>query len=949
MAWNVQSLCNKVDEVVSILSDNHIEIAFISETWFSNQTNTTTSLIKLAGFNIAHCFRSKRGGGVGILWHKNLDKQVKVTRTSSDFSTFQYQSLLFHGKFKITLICLYRLQETSFSLFIQELHSLLTDVDPSHSLVLTGDFNVHFENNESGEVRKLIDITSSFGLSQFVVGPTHEHGHTLDLIFANSFDFQIKIVDPVSYSISDHFPLFFELPNVAKRNNLLKKNMVTFRNLKNVDIPSFASDLGTSLSSMLICAEDSSFAELLNVYNNTLDLELNKVAPLQSKAFPISSAPPWIDAEYRFNRASRRRLESKWRKSKLPEDKTEYVSQRKFCANMCNEKRCSYYKNLIASKKGDQRALYSIVNGLFDKNKSSCTLPEHNNPKELANTINDFYVNKVDTLRSKIPLSNHDYISSTTSNFNGTPLDSFRPVTEAELSDILNKSGIKTSFHDKLPAKILKQVIDELIPYLCTLVNKSLLFGSCDGIKESTIVPLLKKAGLDPEILKNYRPVSDLLFLSKLIERAAGKQLNEHMGVNNLHSKYQHAYKVSHSTETLLLCIVNDILIAFNNNTGVIMLVIDLSAAFDTVDIDKMLHILRSDIGVSGTALTWFESFLRGRKQQVLIGQSLSEFREVSFGVPQGSVLGPVLFNIYIRSLFDVIKNCGFSTSGYADDNNALQSFALHFQYDLITLQLPELMSQIKNWMNEHFLKLNPDKTEIIVFLPENLRGKPFINGAFIEGECIRFSNTVKTLGFNLDRFLNMEYHVNSTVSLCYKLLGDVARVRHLLSDSDTESLVHSIVGSRLDYCNSLLYGLNKSVLYKYQCVQNYAARIVSKRNKRQSVSDVLIKLHWLPVERRIIFKLLTFTFKILNGMAPECFASFVSIRDNDNHLLHNVYLNSSYGRRSFTYAAPRFWNALPVNIRSCASLDTFKRLTKHYLFNHFSVFKSSAFIYHQI
>ena len=614
---------------------------------------------------------------------------------------------------------------------------------------------------------------------------------------------------------------------------------------------------------------------------------------------------------------------------------------------MCDEKRSAYYKNLIASKKGDQRALYSIVNRLFDKNKSTSTLPEHEDTKVLANTFNDFYIDKVDLLRSKIPLTNQNTIPNSTNSFRGTLFGSFKPVTETELRDILKTGGIKTSFHDKLPANILKQVIDELIPHLCTLVNKSLSTGSCDGIKESIIVPLLKKAGLDPDILKNYRPVADLLFLSKLTERAAGKQLYEHMTLSDLHCKHQHAYKAFHSTETLLLCIVNDILIAFDNNRAVILLFIDLSAAFDTVDIDKMLHILESDIGISGIALKWFESFLRGRNQHVLIKQSLSESREVNFGVPQGSVLGPVLFNIYTRSLFDVIKNCGFSTSGYADDNNALQSFSLHCEYDLITEQLPKLMSLIKDWMNAHFLKINPDKTEVIVFLPENLRNKQIINGAFLEGECIRFSNTVKSLGLNLDRCLNMEHHVNSTVSLCYKLLSDVSCVRHLLSDEDTESLVHSIVSSRLDYANSILYGINKSLLKKYQCVQNYAARIISKRSKRQSVSDVLTKLHWLPIEKRIIFKLLTFTYKILNGLAPECFATFISIRDN--YLLDNVYLNSSYGRRSFTYTAPRFWNALPFNIRSCVSLDIFKRLTKNYLFNHFSVFKSDAFIYHQV
>ena len=382
--------------------------------------------------------------------------------------------------------------------------------------------------------------------------------------------------------------------------------------------------------------------------------------------------------------------------------------------------------------------------------------------------------------------------------------------------------------------------------------------------------------------------------------------------------------------------------------SAVLLLFIDLSAAFDTVDIAKLLHILRSDIGISGTALKWFESFLSGRKQQVLIEQSLSDYREVNFGVPQGSVLGPVLFNIYTRSLFKVIENCGFGTGGYADDNNVSQSFSLLFQFHVITSQLPKLMTLIKDWMNEYFLKINPDKTEIIVFLPENMREEQLIYGAFLEGECIRFSNTVRSLGFNLDRFLNMEEHANSTVSLCYKLLGDVKCVRHLLSDKDTESLVHSIVSSRLDYGNSLLYGINKNVLQKYQHVQNYAARIISKRNKRQSVTDVLRKLHWLPIEQRIIFKLLTFTYKILNGMAPESFSTLISIRDKDNFLLNNVYLNSSYGRRSYKYAAPRFWNALPLNIRSSMSLDIFKRLAKNHLFNNFSTFKSSAFMYHQ-
>ena len=139
---------------------------------------------------------------------------------------------------------------------------------------------------------------------------------------------------------------------------------------------------------------------------------------------------------------------------------------------------------------------------------------------------------------------------------------------------------------------------------------------------------------------------------------------------------------------------------------------------------------------------------------------------------------------------------------------------------------------------------------------------------------------------------------------------------------------------------------MNKSVIQKLQKVQNAAARLISKRKKRESVRDVLIDLHWLPVEQRIIFKLLVLTYKIINGLAPESLCSLLSVRSADAFLLNNVYLDTTYGRRSFTYAAPRFWNALPLNIRASTSIDVFKSQTKHLLFNDFTVFKSKAFIY---
>ena len=155
--------------------------------------------------------------------------------------------------------------------------------------------------------------------------------------------------------------------------------------------------------------------------------------------------------------------------------------------------------------------------------------------------------------------------------------------------------------------------MDSLLPTICDLVNKSLSSGNIDGVKEALIVPILKKAGLDNEDLKNYRPVSNLVFVSKLIERVVLKRLNAHMEMNNLHVKSQYGYMQFHSTETLMLRLVNDVLIGFDSNNATIVLLLDLSAAFDTVDTGKLLDILNKEIGVTGTALKWFQSFLVSR------------------------------------------------------------------------------------------------------------------------------------------------------------------------------------------------------------------------------------------------------------------------------------------------------------------------------------------------
>ena len=218
-----------------------------------------------------------------------------------------------------------------------------------------------------------------------------------------------------------------------------------------------------------------------------------------------------------------------------------------------------------------------------------------------------------------------------------------------------------------------------------------------------------------------------------------------------------YAYVKKHSTEHLLLKVVNDLYLAFDKNQPSVVVLLDLSAAFDTVDHDKLLHILESEIGITGIALKWFSSFLKGRSQKVMIGEECSEILELLFGVPQGSVLGPILFKIYIRSLYKYVEPTKFTIEGFADDHQLIKRFMISMQVHALGDDIRNLMNRIATWMNGYFLCLNQGKTNILVIAPPSIHPEIIIRGVFIENVCIRFVDSAKNLGVIIDSVLSFE------------------------------------------------------------------------------------------------------------------------------------------------------------------------------------------------
>ena len=239
--------------------------------------------------------------------------------------------------------------------------------------------------------------------------------------------------------------------------------------------------------------------------------------------------------------------------------------------------------------------------------------------------------------------------------------------------------------------------------------------------------------------------------------------------------------------------------------------------------------------------------------------------------------------------------------------------------------------------------------TEILLLCPSSLNREVIIQGVIYEEQCIRFSTEVKNVGVWLDKNLRMDKHVNHITSHCYKILKDIGRISKCLDRIHLERLVHAVISSRIDYCNSIFMNLSKENIYKLQKVQNAAARLILGRRKRDSATEALKQLHWLNVEARVTFKVLLIVYKVIYGLCLQEFElryKGFNGRPDDFLLLQTPTFNTAYGKRVFAYHGSRLWNALPTNVRAEGNIEQFKRSVKTILFEGNEELKRRAFRY---
>ncbi len=587
-----------------------------------------------------------------------------------------------------------------------------------------------------------------------------------------------------------------------------------------------------------------------------------------------------------------------------------------------------YFSDLIEKNCHSPRILFKTINAAV--NPSVGLYPTSS--LFMCDTFLTFFVDKIRDIRLNIVPSLYD---PSVPPICTSILYQFEPVTLPFLQDIVGQLKPSGSALDVLPPKFFKDIFEVIGSNVQMIMNNCIVNGFVpEEMKHAIIHPLLKKPNLDPTVLSNCRPVSTLSFMSKILEKIVFHQLQSFLNGNKIFEAFQSGFRKYHSTETALVKVLNDILLIAGKS--MVLVLLDLSAAFDTVDHAVLISRLEHCAGIRGNALKWFQSYLYNRSFSVNIGEFMTGAAPLTCGVPQGSILAPVLFSLYMLPLRSIFKKHNISFHCYADDTQIY----LPLESEKRGMDnLLACLADVKAWMSVNFLHLNENKTEIIVFESSDA----FSSSCLDFGLLSPFVKPlVKNLGVFFDSSLKFDKQISSVVKTSFFHLRVLAKVKPFFSFKDFEKVIHAFVSTRLDYCNSIYMGINQSSLARLQMVQNAAARLLTGVRKREHITPVLISLHWLPVHFRIDFKVLLLVFKCLNGLAPEYLSDLLSIHNPVRSLRssNQRQLNVPWARlklrgdRAFSIAAPKPWNSLPVYIRTASMVHDFKGKLKTYLFS---------------
>lgn len=926
---NIRAANSNFDEFLLFLSSlkTKFSIIVLTETWL----NHGREWVDIAGYRSYHSVREgKRGGGVTILVDEGLVFELCDSLSVIDplFETCAVEMRSRNSRFIV--LGVYRPPGNSIHEFNEHFFPFLDrrEIISSKSFIL-GDFNVDLNVSEDDNVSSFINEFRSLHFLPKITLPTRVTASTatcIDHVWVNTL--QSCRPGIFSVNISDHYPIFIVAPCAANDRGLSR---IEFRCCNADNIRNFVDGTRSLVAGF-------SRYQALDVHLKC-KLFCDKLFAVYNEACPVKT-----------KLISCRRLENPWLTDGLLRCiNRKHQLYKQYLAGEIDHSLCQEYKNILsmaiktAKKKyysnafdsslGSSRKTWQNIKTLM---KSASVKPKDitvelgnetsNDPKRVSNAFNDYFISIADRLAENIPPSNVDPLRFLTPQCNSFVC---LPTDSNEVCRVIRSFPNKGCPPNAIPSFCYKHVAEMIAPIICDLINCSFESGEFpDILKIARVIPIFKAGSKSS--LCNYRPISTLHFISKIFERVMYSRLDKYICRFNLLTDGQFGFRKDLSTSDAVLQFTDAVYNTFNSKKYLISVLLDFSKAFDTVNHSILLSKLQS-MGVRGSSLAWFRSYLSNRKQYVSLLNTSSELKNINAGVPQGSIIGPLLFLIYINDMSKC--SCDLKFVHFADDTTALiDGSNLDHLLDKVNCEL----HKIDDWLRTNKLSLNVEKSSYLIF---SNCDKSSNKRLAIRGSPLSLVNSAKFLGVMIDDRLSFKLHLNYVCDKISKSIGVMRKLSAFLPVHVLEKLYFSLIYPHLVYCVVVWGSSCRTGLARLHRLQNRTLRLLCRAPDQSSEMCKHRKFLSISQIYQYFVAIKCYQYYIL-GNSNYFLVKYVDLHVNHSHatrsqacsLLVNPFVPNSKFTSSFFYQSIKIWNNLPLETREVLQLSYFRKMVRNLL-----------------
>ena len=844
------------------------------------------------------------------------------------------------GTSKIAIGEIYKSPLIPYGVFAQLQEPLAYLTSRYTNIIIMGDFNINFLKPTSSEINFFnMNVLEPFALTQIIENPTRITKDTttlIDLVLTGQPE-NVKKTGVVDVpGISDHCLVYL---SYGLKKPKYKPKMVTRRDLKNFNEEKLTDDLARTDWSELYNANNSD--DKANIFERKFTTILDKHAP--QKTFRVTRPPsPWLTDEIKSQMDLRDRYKNKFNQQRESMENENITAQtfeiyrglRNKVTHMIRSSKIRLFEDKINSKMKNPKSFHSALknNSVVDNKRQNST---HTTPDPTL--LNDcFLANN----NAKIDEAAIEKEVKRILKEKLLPTFKFHKISEAEIKKVIKYIKTNACGVDMISSYFLKICVDQIAKPIAHIVNSSFARNTFPTRWKQALVKPLPKINI-PLGPSDFRPISLLPAISKILEKIAAKQMVDYLKSKNLLDMNQSAYRQHHSTLTALLNITEDIYDALEDTEVTLLVLLDYSKAFDTAN-HKLILAKLQKFGFHSETLKWLESYLSNRSQQVLTEDKKSTWKYMLNGVPQGSILGPLLFTILISDISHVIKNGKYHL--YADDTQLYYRCKVENISETIQ-KINSDLDRVSNFSLRNCLKLNHEKSNyIIIGSRQNLikLSKNYIPPVKIADIPIERKNHVKNLGIIFDDTLSWTKHLNTSIGRAYGKYKQTYRFKNFLSEKAKLNISETYILSQFNYCDSLFLNASQTLKNKVQKVQNSCLRFSLNLRKFDHITAHRKHLGHLDMDQRRILHSVTLMHKITKGIAP----AYLQNRIKRHSDVHAYYTRNRLGltvdRNTSAKKSNAFFGSIPKKLNefsnnmdiSHLSIDTFKVKYKRFLLN---------------